>query len=75
MMRSQRRWDEQLATVQKKIKSKNAEKHRIIANYERNKTKSKRRKQAEQGYIDSKTQVKNLMKSEKERLKSSKKSE
>lgn len=70
MKRTQAKWNDQKAKVQQKIKVKNAEKHRRIANYERNKTSSKRRKKAELGYIDAKAQRKNIMKSEIERLKS-----
>ena len=74
LSRIERKWKFQQSIVQKKIKAKNTEKARTVANYTANKTSSKRRKKAEEeGYIDSKTQAKNLLKSEINRRKSEKK--
>ena len=55
----------QKSLVQKKIKAKNKKKAITNANFLKNKTTSKRRKEAEEGYIDCKTQAKILMKSQK----------
>ena len=74
LSRIERKWKFQHSIVQKKIKAKNIEKARTVANYTANKTSSKRRKKAEEeGYIDSKTQAKNLLKSEINRRKSQEK--
>ena len=74
LSRIERKWKFQQSIVQKKIKAKNIQKARTVANYAANKTSSKRRKKAEEeGYIDSQTQAKNLMKSEIERRKSQEK--
>ena len=51
--------------IKKKIKAKNKKKAITNANFLKNKTSSKRRKEAEEGYIDCKTQAKILMKSQK----------
>ena len=70
MKRTKEQWDRQQSLVREKIKKKNAHKARKNANLTKNKTTSKRRLQAEQvGYIDSKTQCQNLLKSEVERKK------
>ena len=55
----------QKSIVQKKIKAKNKKVARTNANFLKNKTTSKRRKEAEEGYVDCKTQAKILMKSQK----------
>ena len=75
MQRTKRKWDDHHSKTQKKIKKKNIEKAKTVASFQKNQTQSKRRKKAEeeaQGYVDSKTQAKNLMKAEIERLKSAK---
>ena len=72
LKRIERKWKFQQSIVRSKIKAKSIAKAKTVANYAANKTKSKRRKKAEQGYIDSKTQASNLMKSEIARRKSNK---
>ena len=74
MKRTQSKWDEYKSKLPTKIKRKSVIKAKTVAAYSRNQTTSKRRMQAEQdGYVDCKSQAKQLMKAEVERVKSAEK--